>query len=29
VFDADGRRLHNVTIEDQSGRLLPQRNRSC
>jgi hypothetical protein len=29
VFTADGKRLHNVTIEDQSGRLLPQRNRSC
>lgn len=29
VFDAEGKRLHNVTIEDQSGRLLPQRNRSC
>jgi len=29
VFDADGKRLRHVTIEDQSGRLLPQRNRSC
>lgn len=29
VFDKDGKRLRGVTIEDQSGRLLPQRNRSC
>jgi hypothetical protein len=29
VFDAQGKRLHKVTIEDQSGRLLPQRNRGC
>jgi len=29
VFDKTGKRLRDVTIEDQSGRLLPQRNRSC
>lgn len=29
VFDADGKRLRGVTIEDQAGRVLPQRNRNC
>jgi hypothetical protein len=29
VFDADGKRLRDVKIQDQSGRVLPQHNRDC
>lgn len=29
VFDAHGKRLRDVEIQDQSGRVLPQRNRHC
>jgi hypothetical protein len=29
VFDADGKRLRGVTVQDQSGRVLPMRNRNC
>ena len=29
VFDADGKRLRGVKVQDQSGRVLPMRNRDC
>lgn len=29
VFDADGKRLHGVKIQDQAGRVLPMHNRAC
>jgi hypothetical protein len=29
VFDTDGKRLRGVKVQDQSGRVLPMRNRDC